>query len=125
MKFYDMPIETSWKIYLGGIIKILNKSISSQITQTHISTIRQILYKIFITNINGTEIIKELLNQMLLKFTGLPCLMFPTHSPITTGLFFALLIPQAFKFFFVKDKGIEISIGELKSILIFLLVNCE
>ena len=67
MKFYDMPIETSWKIYLGGIIKILNKSISSQITQTHISTIRQILYKIFITNINGTEIIKELLNQMLLN----------------------------------------------------------
>ena len=33
----------------------------------HITTIRQILYKIFITNINGTEIIKELLNQMLIN----------------------------------------------------------
>jgi len=67
MKFYGMPIETSWKIYLNGIIKIFNKSISSHITQTHIATIRQILYKIFITNINGTDIIKELLNQMLLN----------------------------------------------------------
>ncbi len=67
MKFYGIPIETSWKIYLSGIIKILNKSISTQLNQIHISRIREILYKIFITNINGTEIIKELLNQMLLN----------------------------------------------------------
>lgn len=67
MKFYGIPITVSWKIYLSDIIKIFNKAIKSTINELHIAKIRDILYKIFITNINGTEIIKELLNQMLLN----------------------------------------------------------
>ena len=68
MKYYDIPIETSWKIYLKRLIKIFNKCLSKQICQEHIEEIRDILYKIFITNINGTSIIKELLNFILLNF---------------------------------------------------------
>ena len=67
MNFYGMPIIVSWKVYLSDIIKIFNKAIKGSINELHISKIRDILYKIFITNINGTEIIKELLNQMLLN----------------------------------------------------------
>lgn len=68
MKYYDIPIETSWKIYLKKLIKIFNKSLSNKISQDHINEIREILYKIFITNISGTNIIKELLNFILLNF---------------------------------------------------------
>ena len=68
MKYYDIPIETSWKIYLKKLIKIFNKCLTKQITQQNIEEIREILYKIFITNINGTRIIKELLNFILLNF---------------------------------------------------------
>jgi replication factor C subunit 3/5 len=65
MNFYGMPITVSWKVYLSDIIKIFNKAIKGTINELHIIKIRDILYKIFITNVNGTEIIKELLNQML------------------------------------------------------------
>ena len=65
MNFYGMPIIVSWKVYLSDIIKIFNKAIKGSINELHIAKIRDILYKIFITNVNGTEIIKELLNQML------------------------------------------------------------
>jgi hypothetical protein len=68
MKYYDIPIETSWKIYLKKLIKIFNKCLTKQITQQNIEEIREILYKIIITNINGTSIIKELLNFILLNF---------------------------------------------------------
>jgi replication factor C subunit 3/5 len=68
MKYYDIPIETSWKIYLKKLIKIFNKCLTNKISQDHINEIREILYKIFITNISGTNIIKELLNFILLNF---------------------------------------------------------
>ena len=45
-----------------------NKCLSNKISQDHINEIREILYKIFITNISGTNIIKELLNFILLNF---------------------------------------------------------
>lgn len=67
MKFYKIPIINSWKIYLSEIIKIMNNIIKNKVTKEYIKRLREILYKIFITNINGTEIIKELLNQMLLN----------------------------------------------------------
>ena len=67
MKFYDISLDATWKNDLKDIIKILNKSIKKNITEQSISRIREILYKIFITNIDGTLIIRELLDQMLLN----------------------------------------------------------
>lgn len=65
MKYNNIPIEVSWKEYLSEIIIIMNKSLKKQLVGTSIERIRFILYKIFITNIDGTTIIKELLNQLL------------------------------------------------------------
>lgn len=68
MKYHNIPIRVSWKEYLADIIGIMNKSLKKQLTGTNIEKIRYILYKIFITNIDGTTIIKELLTQLLDNF---------------------------------------------------------
>jgi len=68
MKYYNIPIQISWKIFLSEIITIMNKSLKKQLLGENIERIRYILYKIFITNIDGTTIIKELLNQLLENF---------------------------------------------------------
>ena len=68
MKYHDIPIRVSWKEYLSEIINIMNKALKKQLTGTNIEKIRFILYKIFITNIDGTTIIKELLTQLLENF---------------------------------------------------------
>mgnify|MGYP003706045135 CR=1 FL=1 len=70
MKYYKIPIEVSWKNYLSEIVVIMNKALKKQLVGANIERIRFILYKIFITNIDGTTIIKELLNQLLSNFVS-------------------------------------------------------
>lgn len=67
MIFYNIPIEFSWEKQLKMLIKTFQKILTSKIAQKDIDDIRLILYKIFITNINGTIIIKELLKQIILS----------------------------------------------------------
>jgi len=69
MKYHNIPIKVSWKEYLSDIIEIMNKALKKQLTGSNIEKIRYILYKIFITNIDGTTIIKELLTQLLENFS--------------------------------------------------------
>lgn len=69
MKYYNIPIQINWKDYLSEIIIIMNKSLKKTLTGDIIEKIRYILYKIFITNIDGTTIIKELLDQLLDNFS--------------------------------------------------------
>lgn len=68
MKYNNILIKVSWKDYLSEIVIIMNKSLKKQLVGANIERIRFILYKIFITNIDGTTIIKELLNQLLENF---------------------------------------------------------
>jgi len=68
MTYNNILIKVSWKDYLSEIIIIMNKSLKKQLVGANIERIRFILYKIFITNIDGTTIIKELLNQLLENF---------------------------------------------------------
>ena len=68
MKYNNIPIKVSWKEYLSEIIIIMNKSLKGQLIGPNIERVRFILYKIFITNIDGTTIIKELLSQLLNNF---------------------------------------------------------
>ena len=67
MKYYNITLDTTWKSDLKDIMKIINMSVKTGVKQQYITKIRDILYKIFITNINGTLIIRELLDQMLLN----------------------------------------------------------
>ena len=67
VKANNFEIEVSWKLHVKKIVKILHQILLNNIKQSDISDIRDILYKIFITNINGTEIIKELLQQILVS----------------------------------------------------------
>lgn len=69
MKYHNIPIKVSWKEYLSDIIELMNKALKKQLTGSNIEKIRYILYKIFITNIDGTTIIKELLTQLLENFS--------------------------------------------------------
>jgi len=69
-KYYGIVLKESWKEFLSEIIVIMKKTLKSTIQQNHVSRIRHILYKIFITNINGTIIMKELLIQILTEFSS-------------------------------------------------------
>ena len=65
LSFYNIPIEWSWKNSISQIVKIILNSSKVKINTSHIESIRSILYTIFITNISGINILKELLYQLL------------------------------------------------------------
>ena len=65
LKYHGIDNNESWKDKIKIIIKLMQKILVKDIKQSTINEIRDILYKIFITNINGTQIIKELLYQIL------------------------------------------------------------
>ena len=67
-KFNGVELEKSWKVYLSQIIVIIKNIINKKFLQTYVKEIRNILYKIFITNIDGNDIIKEILDQVLTEF---------------------------------------------------------
>lgn len=67
-KYHGVEMEKPWKIFLNGIINILKSIITKKFEKRHVDEIRVILYKVFKTNIDGHEIIKELLDLILIEF---------------------------------------------------------
>ena len=65
LKYHDINKVDSWKCKIKDIVKLIQKVLVKNLNQTIINQIRDILYKIFITNIKGTEIIKELSYQII------------------------------------------------------------
>lgn len=71
IKINHISVNYNWKKYLGKLIDIINLIIDKKFLVTYVKDIRTILYKIFITNISGKNILKELLNKILLEFNYL------------------------------------------------------
>lgn len=67
-KLYKIDANKDWKNLLKNIIVIVKNFINKNFKQSYITSIRDTLYKIFITNITDTEILKELLKQFLIEF---------------------------------------------------------
>ena len=67
-KYNGVKYEKSWKVFLSKIIEIIKSILNKKFLQNYVKEIREILYKVFITNINGHEMIKEILNQLLREF---------------------------------------------------------
>ena len=67
-KLNDINMETSWKDNISNIITVINEIINTKFLKEHVAKIRDVLYKVFITNIGGARMIKEILNQMLNNF---------------------------------------------------------
>ena len=67
-KYLNLDIKENWKIFLGKIIVIIKNITTGKFKTEYIPEIRKTLYKIFITNIIDTVILKELLKQILIEF---------------------------------------------------------
>lgn len=67
LSFYDIPVDLTWKAKVTDIITIILNCSKIKINTGHIESIREVLYLIFITNISGIQILKELLYQLLLN----------------------------------------------------------
>lgn len=62
---YGVPFDTSWKIMIIRVVNNIIRCSKKKINGKCIEEIREVLYTIFITNTNGTRIIRELLKQLL------------------------------------------------------------
>ncbi len=63
--FHQIPFDFSWKDAIGKLVERVHKISKSGYTMTHITAIRKTLYDIFITNIEGTDIITEIMSQLI------------------------------------------------------------
>lgn len=65
MSYYNIPLKTSWKCNIKEIVRYMKMIMLNGNISDNITNIREILYKIFVTNIEGINIIKELMEQIL------------------------------------------------------------
>ncbi|AYV79796.1 MAG: replication factor C small subunit, partial [Faunusvirus sp.] len=73
MKFYNIGQGVgidNYKQKIVNIVKFMINGINKTVTEQHFVRIRDELYNIFITNINSTTIIRDLLKEILRKTPG-------------------------------------------------------
>jgi len=65
LKVLGIQHELNWKLVIGKIVKCMRHAVVKGITEEHVTTMREILYNKFITNITGIDILQELVKQLL------------------------------------------------------------